>query len=64
MSGGGGTFLHGGTLFTPTAARLIFVTVAALGAEGCVLKIEGSAPTMIGQWIVIVFRCGHPAATQ
>ena len=45
----------------PAAALLIFVAVDALGALRDVApKIEWVAPSMIGQWIYVFFRHGHP----
>ena len=49
-----------GKLQDPAAARLIFVIVAALGANGCCRKLSGIAPSMIGQWVYVFFRLGQP----
>ena len=43
-----------GKMQDPAAARLVFVTVVALGAEGFA-EIEWVAQSMIGQWIYVVF---------
>ena len=45
----------------PAATRLIFVTVAALDAEGCCRKLSGLLHhSMFGQWIYVFFRREHP----